>query len=198
MARYNTVSVSSSISGATTISSPAQGLFTEFTGTAPYTVVLPNPTLFYGETQRFYNATAGVITLSTPSGVVGGGYGSGLSTHTLNTLSVIELASDGTNYIVIGQTGSKLIATNVTITGVISASTGTNNQTFATTSTGVISISSGTTGAINNMAIGGTTAVAGSFTQLSASTAPTTDNHVPNKSYVDATTRFYAFFVGAH
>ena len=168
MARYNTVSVSRIITSATTITTPAQGLFTEFAGTAPYTVILPDPRLYYGSTQRFYNSTSGVITISTPSGVFKGLESSTAATQTIPALGTVELASDGTNYVVFAETGGPLVASTTSITGAITANTTTNNQTFSTSSTGTISLSSGTTGAIDNMTIGVTTRAAGKFTTLDA------------------------------
>jgi len=55
-----------------------------------------------------------------------------------------------------------------TISRQIAFDTTTYNQSYTTTSTGAINISSGSTGNINNMAIGGTTAAAGTFTTLTA------------------------------
>ena len=65
MARFNTQSITTSVTAAGTIASPQS--FTEFTGTAPYTVTLPSPVLCPGSSQTFYNATAGTVTISTPS-----------------------------------------------------------------------------------------------------------------------------------
>ena len=65
MARFNTQSITTSVTAAATIASPQS--FTEFTGTAPYTVTLPSPVLCPGSSQTFYNATAGTVTISTPS-----------------------------------------------------------------------------------------------------------------------------------
>jgi hypothetical protein len=117
MARYNTVAPSGSTSTATTISTPGQGLLTEFTGTAPYTVVIPDPTLYYGTTNSFYNATSGTITLQTPAGVFKGPSSSNGSTQALAAGTTISLASDGTNYIIVSENGGPLIATTSTFSG---------------------------------------------------------------------------------
>jgi hypothetical protein len=72
---------------------------------------------------------------------------------TLTTLTTNGLTVNGTT------TLSRQIAFDTT----------TYNQSYTTTSTGAINISSGSTGNINNMAIGGTIAAAGTFTTLTAS-----------------------------
>jgi hypothetical protein len=117
MARYNTVSPSGSTTTATTISTPSQGLLTEFTGTAPYTVVIPDPTLYYGTTNSFYNATSGAITLQTPSGVFRGPSSSNANTQVVPTGTTISLASDGVNYIIVNENGGPLVATTSTFSG---------------------------------------------------------------------------------
>ena len=68
MPRYNTITSVTTISSASTIPTPQAGLFTSLTGSAPYTVILANPSLFTGFAQNLYNATNGTITLAAPSG----------------------------------------------------------------------------------------------------------------------------------
>ena len=68
MARYNTVTSAAASSGGTTLASPAQGLLTTLTGSAPYTVNLASPVLYTGTVQSFFNNTTGTITFATPSG----------------------------------------------------------------------------------------------------------------------------------
>jgi hypothetical protein len=165
MARYNSSSGSTTINGATTISTPNQGAFTNLTGTAPYTVTLPSPGLFPGSNQTFYNTTAGTVTLSTPSGTFSGTGASGTSTNTIFTGNVLSVTSDGTNYIVISEDGSPLIATtgsfssDVTITG---ASATVNIQPSSLT------LYPGTTGAMDRVAIGVNNRSTGAFTTLAA------------------------------
>lgn len=165
MARYNTSSGSTTINGTATISSPTQGAFTNLTGTAPYTVTLPNPILFPGSNQTFYNATSGTITLSTPGGVFSGTGASGTSTNTIFTGNVLSVTSDGTNYIVISEDGSPLIATtgsfssDVTITG---ASATVNIQPSSLT------LYPGSIGAMDRVAIGVNNRSSGAFTTLAA------------------------------
>jgi hypothetical protein len=165
MARYNSSSGSTTINGATTISTPNQGAFTNLTGTAPYTVTLPSPGLFPGSNQTFYNATAGTVTLSTPSGSFSGTGASGTSTNTIFTGNVLSVTSDGTNYIVISEDGSPLIATtgsfssDVTITG---ASATVNIQPSSLT------VYPGSIGAMDRVAIGVNNRSTGAFTTLAA------------------------------
>ncbi len=96
-----------------------------------------------------------------------------------------------------------------TLTGIISAATTTNNQSYTTTGAGTITISSGTTGSINNMTIGQTTAALGTFSTMTATTAtltngtittaPTNGNDIANKTYVDAAAKKisgFGFFYG--
>ena len=116
MARYNTISSTNNVSSAGTVSTPTQGLFTQFTGTAPYTVTIPDPSIYFGETQTFYNATAGVITISAPSGIFKGPTSSGTSSQTIQSLTTMTLASDGTNYVLISENGGPLSYTG-TLTG---------------------------------------------------------------------------------
>jgi hypothetical protein len=165
MARYNTTSDSTTINGATTISSPTQGAFINLTGTAPYTVTLPNPVSFPGSNQTFYNSTSGTVTLSTPGGNFVGTGASGTSTNTIFTGSVVSVTSDGSNYIVISEDGSPLIATtgsfssDVTITG---ASATVNIQPSSLT------LYPGATGAMDRVAIGVNNRSSGAFTSLAA------------------------------
>ena len=121
MARYNTVALQSSTSSATTISAPAQGLFTEFTGNAPYTVTIPDPTVYYGQTQSFFNNTsgggAGTITLQTPTGTFIGPSGTATNTYPLPTQSTVTLGSDGSNYVIVSENGGNTVSSTSTTTG---------------------------------------------------------------------------------
>ena len=165
MARYNSSSGSTTINGTATIASPFQGAFTNLTGTAPYTVTLPNPVSFPGTNQTFYNVTSGTVTLSTPSGIFSGTGASGTSTNTIFAGNVLSVTSDGTNYVVISEDGSPLIAT----TGSFSSDV-TINGASATVSIqpSTITINPGSLGYINNVAIGANTRAAGAFTTIAA------------------------------
>jgi len=105
MARYNTVLQSGTTTTTTTLGAPGAGLFTEFTGTAPYNVTLPDPTLNVGVTQSFWNNSNGTITLVTPSGSWQGPYGSGSANQAMPQGSTMTVASDGTYYVIISEHG---------------------------------------------------------------------------------------------
>lgn len=167
MARYNTSSSTNTITGAATISSPFQGAFTEFTGTAPYTVTLPAPAAFPGVNQTFYNATGGVVTVSTPSGAFTGTGGPNASTFIVNSGNVLTVVPDGTNYIVISEDGSPLVAT----TGSFSSDVAITGGITTLTPSGFSLTPSGSSGSINNVSIGATTRSTGAFTTLAANQA---------------------------
>lgn len=182
MPRYNTVNPTLSTTTNTSLGTPASGLFTKFTGTAPYTVTLANPILFLGQMQTFYNATSGTVTVSTPSGVITGPGGGGAATFGVVTGTVIQLVSDGINYILVDNLGGALTATSgnfsgtATFTSTISGSPANANVTFSPTGTGTVTISPAgaltvapsTASTINNCSIGATTRSTGAFTTLDA------------------------------
>lgn len=122
MARYNTVASVTTQSGAAVLSSPAQGLFTTLTGTAPYTVTLATPGAANGSQQGFYNNTGGVVTLSTPSGNIKGPSANVASTFVLQNQTVAFLTSDGTNYILSGAVAGGYVNVDVTTTYTAAAS----------------------------------------------------------------------------
>jgi hypothetical protein len=122
MARYNTVASVTTQSGAAVLSSPAQGLFTTLTGTAPYTVTLATPAAANGSQQGFYNNTGGVVTLSTPSGTIKGPSANVASTFVLQNQTVAFLTSDGTNYILSGAVAGGYVNVDVTTTYTAAAS----------------------------------------------------------------------------
>lgn len=190
-------------------------------------------TLTIKSTSSATKATAGILmtdniaSSSTTTGtlVVTGGVGvsenirsGGTIYGTLNSSNVTLSGTGSIDSITIGSTTRAAGAfttlganSTVTFTGVISASTGTNNQSFVTTGAGVISLNSGTTGSIVNMTIGATgTANTGTFSTMTATTAtitngtittaPSNGNDIANKTYVDAAAKKisgYGFFYGA-
>jgi hypothetical protein len=168
MARYNSSLASTTISGTHTISSPNQGAFTNLAGTAPYTVTLPSPVLFPGSNQTFYNATGGTVTLSTPSGILTGTGGSNAGTVACFAGNVLSVTSDGTNYVVISEDGSALVATTGSFTGDVTMN-GAGATVALTTQT--VTITPSLTSNINNMNIGATTRGSGAFTSLAANAA---------------------------
>lgn len=171
MGRYNTISPTSSTSSATTITVPGQGLLTGFTGTAPYTVVIPNPTIYFGSTNSFYNSTSGVVTIQTPSGAFRGPASSGTSTQTIPAGTTITLASDGVDYIIISENGGPLSATTIIASSTVTLSPVSATVTISPTGTGSVAISPASIGTINNMSIGGSVAADATVNTLTLNTA---------------------------
>jgi hypothetical protein len=158
MARYNSVNTISSVAGGSAITTPSSGLLTTLTGAG--TVNLPNPVLYAGSTQIFYNSTATAITLSTATGQISGPGVTSASTLSLPSGSILTLISDGSNYITQGWLGGVISATSGAINGV---------SVGATTAS---------TGAFTTLNVGSTTTLAGgsasgvfSFTSPQASSA---------------------------
>ena len=171
MARYNSSLASTTITGAATIGSPYGGAFTEFTGTAPYTVTLPSPVLYPGSNQTFYNATGGTVTISTPSGILTGTGGSGTGTVSCYAGNVLSVTSDGTNYVVISEDGSALVATTATIGGDLTVNGSSAIVSFTPQS---ITLNPSGGGSISNMNIASTgTRGSAAFTSLAANAAVT-------------------------
>lgn len=173
MARYQTAIAQQTISAAATINSPVEGSNFKFTGTAPYTVNLPTPAITSGVPLSFYNSTSGTITLSTPSGSFVGSAGSAAGTQTVLTNATVILVSDGTNYIVQSATGGPISASTITASSTVTLSPSNANVVLSPTGTGVVTVNPATAGTIDNVAIGGTTKAAGSFTTLTANNTTT-------------------------
>jgi hypothetical protein len=174
MARYNTISQTSSLSTGSTISTPAQGLYTEFTGTAPYNVDLPSPVQYQGSSLTFYNSTSGVITLRT---VTNGGYiqGPGQPNATTTTYGLVAgatctLFSDGSNYQLTSTNGANTFVTNLTASGTVALSPANTTVTISPTGTGSFVVAPATTGSIDNVTIGGTTAANATINTLTLNT----------------------------
>lgn len=120
MARYNTVTPSSTIAAAGSVT-PAGGLLTTLTGTPPYTVTLASPLLFTGQNQIFFNNTAGNITLSTPAGnLVGPGFTAATS-QVIPAGATYTLTSDGTNYVITNNEGGPQAVTTLAASGTLTA-----------------------------------------------------------------------------
>jgi hypothetical protein len=172
MARYNSQFTVNSVSSA--VSSPLipqQGVLTEFTASAPYTVQLPNPVLFPGFSMSFYNASTYTITLSTTatSGIITGPGTSVANTCALGSLNSAVFVSDGTNWVATAFSGGAGAFTTLTASSTVNFNMANATITMSPTGTGSVTINPATAGNINNMAVGQTTAAAGSFTTLSAS-----------------------------
>lgn len=121
MARYNTVASVGSVTTTGTLTTPNQGLFTTLTGSAPYTVTLANPVLYTGATQTFYNSTSGVVTLSTPSGAFNGPGAGGAATIQMPANTVMQVISDGVNYVTVQDDNSTLTASTGNFSGILTA-----------------------------------------------------------------------------
>jgi hypothetical protein len=186
MARYITSTLVQTISGAQTISSTFEGQYFKFTGTAPYTVGLPAPALTTGVAMTFYNATSGTITLSSVGNFIGAA-GSGTTTQTMGTGIVIPLVSDGSNYLVLAASGGPVSATTLTASSTVTLSPANANVAISPTGTGSVTIAPATAGTLNNIAIGGSSAAAGTFLALTATGTATfqqiTEVMVPIASY---------------
>jgi hypothetical protein len=179
MARFNSVATTATQSGAGVLSTPAQGLLTTLTGSAPYTVTLANPVLFLGIAQSFFNNTNGVVTLATPSGnIVGAGFTAATS-QTIPLNATYTLTSDGTNYVVTNNEGGPISATagtfssTLTANGAVALNPANANVVISPTGTGAVTINPATAGSINNVVIGGTTASNGTFNTLTVNTTLT-------------------------
>lgn len=156
--------------------------------------------------------TDGISSTGTSSGtlVVTGGVGvseniraGGTIYGTLSSTNVTLSTTGSINGITIGASSASTGAfttlgasSTATFTGAITANTGANSQSFTTTGAGSITITSATTGNINGMNIGATTAGTGRFSSLTVtgsssltsgtiSTAPSGNNDIANKAYVD-------------
>ena len=153
------------------------GTFTDLSSTGNTTLgdaVADNITL----NGKFVNGTilrsaqAATNTLALAAYDVDGVAYTNLITLTASNTPTLDLTSTGVgtiNNMSIGATTPATGAfTTLSATGAITANTTTNNQSYTTTGAGTITISSGTAGTINNMSIGATTALAGTFTNLSA------------------------------
>lgn len=114
MGRYNSIAPVGTQSGAGTIVTPDQGLFTELTGSAPYTVNLSSPNVSAGQPQIFYNNTSGLVTLLTPSGTINGPAANTAASYITYPKSVTTLTSNGTNYIVTSAANNQFINIDVT------------------------------------------------------------------------------------
>jgi len=176
MARYNTSFPVTTTAGATTYTTPDQGIFTTLTGTAPYTVTLPTPALFAGAHQTFYNSTSGVITLQTPSGVIRNPAVTAGATWALQAGAAVSLASNGTDFIAYVNEGGPLVATTATFSGNTSVS---GASTFT--------VGTGATNLGGTLTVTGNVTLNGSIVQASGSFTPSADAHLMTKVFTERT-----------
>ena len=169
MARYNSATLIQTISAAATINSPLEGSTVKFTGSVQYTVVLPAPALYIGIPFTFYNANSQTVTLSTPSGAFVSAGGSSASTQALLTTATVVVVSDGTNYAVLSAIGGPVAASTLTAASTVTLSPASANVVISPSGTGIVTMAPASAGSLNNVTIGQTTALAGTFTSLTAS-----------------------------
>jgi hypothetical protein len=167
MARYNTSYPVTTQTGVATISTPATGLFTTLTGTAPYTITLPNPTLFAGAHQSFWNNTSGVVTLSTPAGTIRT-VGADATTFAMPADSMVSVASNGVDYLLYINTGGPQTATTAAFSGNTSV-----------TGTATFTVGTGTTTLGGNLQVNGATVTA------SSAFTPSAAYHLITKTYLE-------------
>ena len=180
MARYNTITAVNTITGAAsqiyTITAPREGTLTEFAGTAPYTLQLPNPAYFAGQSLAFYNATTGTITLSTSatSGNIIGAVTSNNTSYILPTLTSAVLYSDGTNWALVASAGGGVVAaTTLSASSTVTLSPANTTVTISPSGTGTVTINPASASTMDNTAIGVTTSAAGNFSSIGATTRGT-------------------------
>ena len=99
MARYNTAPQTLVVTGEQTFTYAFTGGIISLTGTSGYEVTMVSPVFFPGSRQTFYNATDGMVTLTTAAGqITGNGIAIGTSVM-IPTNSSYQLTSDGANYV---------------------------------------------------------------------------------------------------
>jgi len=99
MARYNTAPQTLVVEEETEFTYAFTGGIISLTGIAGYEVTMVSPVFFPGSRQTFYNATDGMITISTAAGqITGNGVTLGTSVD-IPTNSTYQLTSDGANYV---------------------------------------------------------------------------------------------------
>jgi hypothetical protein len=100
---------------------------------------------------------------------------------------VIPVVSDGTNYLVLAASGGPVSATTLSASSTVTLNPANANVAISPTGTGSVTISPATAGTLNNIVIGGSGALAGTFTDLTATGTTTlaeiTEILVPIASY---------------
>jgi hypothetical protein len=195
MARYNTVISATTTTAAASLTAPLTGVFTSFTGTAPYTVTIGDPVLYSGGTQTFYNATSGVVTLSFTTGGIGKFVGPGVpgnaTTQAMPAGSTISISSDGTNWAITYFIGGALSGSTLTASSTVTLSPTGASVTISPTGGLTISPTS-VTGTIDNVNVGASTRGTGAFTTLAAnstfSLSNTTSTHTISSTNVSSGT----------
>lgn len=178
MARYNSVTAIATVSGATpTISAPQTGLLTTFNASITGNVSLPNPVLYPGSTQSFYNISGAAVTVSAGTANIKGPGLTAATTQSIPNNAFYSVTSDGTDYVLVANDGGPQIGTTGTLTGGLALNTSgalTTDQTtgtlFNTTATTVNIAGAATTIAIGassgTLTIGNATITATNATAL--------------------------------
>ena len=181
MARYNTAILTNSqtqVTAGSTVATPNAGGFIAISSGGSGNVIVPDPTLYSGIVQTYFNNSGTAITLSTPSGVFRGPGSSGGSTQTMAIGATVTLSSTGTDYVLTSdKSGGALSATTISASQTVTLNPASFNVDISPTGTGTVSISPAgaltinptAASTINNTSIGATTAASGRFTTLSAS-----------------------------
>jgi hypothetical protein len=181
MARYNTTILTNSqtqVTAGSTVATPNTGGFIAISSGGSGNIVVPDPTLYSGIVQTYFNNSGTSITLSTPSGVFRGPGSSGSSTQVMTVGTTLTLASTGTDYVLASdKSGGALSATSISASSTVTLSPANANVAISPTGTGTVTISPAgtlimnptTASSIDNTAIGATTSSSGRFTTLSAS-----------------------------
>jgi len=139
MARYNTVTTSNTVTATSpTISAPQSGLLTTFNSGASGTVTLPNPVLYPGFVQTFFNNSGVTLTFSTPTGNISGPGYTAASTQTVPNQGIFQITSDGVGYIVTTNQGGPLVSTTGVLSSTFSAAGITTTGTLAVNASGGI------------------------------------------------------------
>jgi hypothetical protein len=182
MARYNTVLPSTTTTTTASVDTPSAGIFTKFTGTAPYTVTIGDPVMYNGSAQTFFNATSGIVTLSFStigSGkFVGPGIPGNATTQAMAANATLVCYSDGTTWAIVVNVGGPLSGTTLSATSTVTLSPASANVAISPSGTGTVTISPAgaltinptTASNIDNTAIGVTTAAAGNFSSIGGTT----------------------------
>ena len=122
MARYNTAPQTLVVEEETTFTYAFTGGIISLIGTTGYEVTMVSPVFFPGSRQTFYNATDGMITLTTSAGqITGNGVTLGTSVD-IPTNSTYQLTSDGANYVLTSAlAGTTVFELPVTFNDVLNA-----------------------------------------------------------------------------
>ena len=176
MARFNTTLSTITVTGATTLTYVIDKSTILLTGGSGYTLTLADPAPFIGSTQSIYNATGGLVYVASAAGnLVGNGF----------TAATSQTIPNNTTYTITNNQGGPISVTAGTFDGTLTANSTvtlspananvavspTGPGTVTISPAGALTINPATVSAIDNVAIGATTARSAAFTSATASTA---------------------------